>query len=161
MKKLSPILFVLSIVLILSACGSSDVLGDFIEDYNEKAAESGVAKLNPDDFDEEIEDVEGTGWQGLYESVEYDINAKYADMENVSGYHLSIDIEQPYEKLEGVGYDAGIAIVDTLELDKEKYEKQYKLALSDTNSRYEDNGYTITFLNNGLYYFAIYFDKTE
>lgn len=89
-------------LLLLTACGSKDELIDFTERFNENTSGSVVAELEPEDFEEEIKEVGGMGWKELFKSEECTISAKYADLRNVSGYHVSIDIEHPFESVEGV-----------------------------------------------------------
>ncbi|WP_342505908.1 hypothetical protein [Sporosarcina sp. FSL K6-2383] len=147
MKRL---IFVLVMsMLFLVACGV-DELEEFTKEFNQRALKDDVPELVMDEFgDIEIEEVENMGWQQLYESDSYYIDAKYKDGEKLSGYHLVIDKSEPFEEFEGEGYKAGLSIIKTLGLDAGDYVRGYGTALSEGRGLYIENGYKVSFTYPG------------
>lgn len=146
MKKLLFV-FMTMMILLLVACGS-DELQEFVDAFNENAKTYDVPELIPEEFGD-IEDEEGMTWQQLYESRNYTIDARYKDGKNLFGFHLAIDNNQPYEKLEGVAYHTGITISEALNLNIDKYVKEFETALTTTSHTYTDGDYRIEFFYPG------------
>lgn len=141
-------LLVFSLLVFLIACGESD-LETFVKTFNVVSDHYSIQELDFDEFGE-IEEDEEMSWQNLHESMEYIIDAKYKDGKNVSGYYLVMDTEEPYEEQEGSAYEAGVAIAESLGLEKEKFEEEFEIALINVVHSYEEKDYTISFSNLGL-----------
>lgn len=146
MKK--PLILISILVIFLVACSENKLEG-FTQNYNEKSEVYGIPALDAEEYGE-IEKEENMSWQKLFESKNYTIDAKYKDGENLSGYHLAINHEnQPYEKLEGVGYKSSIAIAEALNLNVDQFIKEYETALTTSSHSYTDGDYLIDFTYPG------------
>lgn len=144
MKRLVALLFG---IILLAGCGT-DELEKFTDKFNSNAETRNVDKLDIEEF-EGIEIEDGRGWQVLYDSSEYTIDAKYEDGKNLSGYYLVIDSSEPFEDMKGNGYDVGKTIAETLELDVNMYEREYETGLTQTSHSYTDENYIVSFTNPG------------
>ena len=147
MKKVLFLLLLLSLI----ACGNDlDETNSFIESFNENAYEfTGVGLIDVNNL-ENIRQEKNGKWRRLYESKFYTLEAKYNDNEKLTGYNLSIDKNQAYEKMEGFGYEATLVLIKTLGLDREEFNKYYQKSLEDEDLEtvvYVENGYEITLIN--------------
>lgn len=146
MKRLAILMFA---VFIIAACSSnqSDLMA-FTETYNENAYEFVSVELLDENKFGEIREEKYGKWQNLYDADgRYYIEAKLDDDDKVKGYHVSISEDEPYERLEGEGFEASQVIVETLELDRDKFLSEYDKALESDGEtiRYSDGGYEVSF----------------
>ena len=142
MKKLVYLL--LGITLVLAACSNQGELKDFTKTFNENSYEFvGVDILKEESFGE-IKTEKYGKWKKLYELEDYySIEAKYNDDEKLTGYYISIEGEQPYENLEGVGFEAALVLAKTLDLDRDRFIEEFQNALAVGDVTYNENGYEI------------------
>ena len=154
---------------LLSACGSNELSG-FVESYNENAYEFvSVSLLDEDDFGEIREEKYGN-WQRLFEREDhYYIEAKYDGDNELTGYHIHVTGEEPYERHEGEGYESALVIGETLGINRDKFIETYEKTLVEDPEtvEYKDGNYSIsidnfsvgqTIINDGM---TINFDKTS
>ncbi len=142
MKKVFFLILISLFVLV--GCGESNELEDFADKYNRGASNDGIQKLSVDSFGEiEIED--GRGWQKLQETDGYYIDAKYENGEDLSGYYLVIDEDQPFDEREGDGYRAALSIAKAVEVNAGDFVKEFGKALKEGSHSYVENDYLISF----------------
>lgn len=138
-------LFILVSLILLVGCSSNNEINSFTEKYNENAYEFvSVELLNKDEFGELRKEKYGS-WKTLQQFKDrYTIEAKYDDG-NLTGYYISISGDQPYEDYEGEGYEASQIIVETLGLDRAKFEEAFKSTVAGSeDTTYTDNEYEIS-----------------
>ncbi|MFD1412839.1 hypothetical protein [Oceanobacillus jeddahense] len=150
MKKILFLLFVM--LLFLASCNSGEVKS-FASDFNKVVNNEDIDELNPDKFGE-IEGENKAKWQTLYESEAYTIEANYEDGKKLSGYTISIESSEPYEQLEGKGYEASIAVAKVLGLDPNEFINHFETELEgkiseDVHSYLEDD-YEVVFVAKKL-----------
>lgn len=145
MKRLAFVSFIIAFLLV--ACGE-DELKDFTRAYNSVAEKYDVPTLDTSEF-KDIEEEEFMSWQSLYESRNYNIDAKYKDGKNLSGYHIAMAYEQPYSEQKGMAYNSSVAIAEALDLNIASYVKEFETALTLGSHSYKDEDYLISFTNAG------------
>lgn len=145
MKKVLFLLFVS--FLFLAGCGSGE-LKSFASDFNEVVENEDIDEINPDDFGE-IEEEDDFGFQTLYESDRYSIEANYDNDKHLTGYMINIDANDPFEQLEGDGYRASVSTARALGLSPKDFANNFEKALMSDSHSYTEDDYEIRFLNIG------------
>lgn len=148
MRKIT-FLFSLIMTLFLVGCSSSSGLSGFTKDFNENARKYNVLELVEKEFGE-IEDDENMSWQTLFDSQKYDIDAKYKDGKNITGYRITIKEIEKFIENDGEAYDATLNIVDILGLDLKKIDEEFQKVSTKDNEGYIDNGYKVGLFYTGL-----------
>ncbi|GAA0434522.1 hypothetical protein GCM10008934_24960 [Virgibacillus salarius] len=141
---------------------SDDQLNDFVKKYNERIETINLSDedyelemLNPHDFGKLIKE---KNWYSkkLYESDFYDedgssysILAKYNENKTLNGYQLAITGTKENDQYLSRGIASAVIIINTLQLDGEKYNNKFNefLDSGDSELTYQDNDYEISFFD--------------
>lgn len=139
------VIIILLAAVMLAACGSDAEVSDFTDKYNENAYEfTSVKLLDEEQFGEVIKEKYGN-WKNLQTRDGYNIEAKYNDDDELTGYYIAIKEGELYYRYEGEGYESSLVIAETLGLDREKFTDEFSKVVEtdEKDVTYDDNGYEI------------------
>lgn len=139
MKKL-PLILIMALLLILSACGTNE-LEDFKESFNQSARKYDATELKEDEFGE-IEEEEGEEWQILFESNEYTIDIMY-EKGNITHYLIHVSSNTDTIDKDSKGYRALLTLADSFDLDVEKIEMSLDLGVNQAHQIYDEGDYEV------------------